>query len=215
MQEVLARHDILFIADEVITGFGRTGSMFATKEFDLNPDMITLAKGLSSAYQPISAVMVGKRVTDAVVKGSTDIGSFGHGFTYSGHPVSAAVARENIAILLDNNIPDHVRKTAPTLMAGLEPLRGNDRVVDVRGHGFLAAVTVAPLDSSQGSDGAMGAAVMDEAARQGVLVRAIGDTICIAPSLISTAAEITEITDRFRAAYDAVVSSAVSHKSRC
>ena len=86
MQEVLARHDILFIADEVITGFGRTGSMFATKEFDLNPDMITLAKGLSSAYHPISAVMVGKRVTDAVVKGSTDIGWFGHGFTYWGIP---------------------------------------------------------------------------------------------------------------------------------
>jgi 4-aminobutyrate---pyruvate transaminase len=215
LRDVLARHDILFIADEVITGFGRTGSMFATKEFDLNPDMITLAKGLSSAYQPISAVMVGKRVTDAIVKGSTDIGSFAHGFTYSGHPVAAAVARENIAILLENNIPDHVRKTAPTLMAGLEPLRGKDGVVDVRGHGFMAAVVFAPLDSSPANDGAMGAALMDEAARQGVLVRAIGDIVAFAPPLISTATEITEITDRFRAAYDTVVSSSVSQKSRC
>ena len=83
----------------------------------------------------------------------------------------------------------------------------------MRGHGFLAAVTVAPLDSSPGGDGALGAAVMDEAARQGVLVRAIGDTICIAPSLISTAAEITDITDRFRAAYEAVV-GAVLQQSR-
>ena len=121
----------------------------------------------------------------------------GHGLAYSGHPVSAAVARENIAILVDNNIPDHVRKTGPTLMAGLEPFRGKDGVVDVRGHGFMAAVTFAPLDSSPGGDGAMGAAVMDKAARQGVLVRAIGDTVAFAPPLISTAAEITEITDRF------------------
>jgi 4-aminobutyrate---pyruvate transaminase len=89
VREVLTRHDILFIADEVITGFGRTGSMFATNEFALKPDIITLAKDLSSAYLPISAVMVGKRVTDVIVKGSTTIGSFGHGFTYSGHPVAA------------------------------------------------------------------------------------------------------------------------------
>ena len=86
LQEVLARHDILFIADEVITGFGRTGSMFATHEFGLKPDIITLAKGLSSAYLPISAVMVGERVTDVIVEGSTAVGSFGHGFTYSGIP---------------------------------------------------------------------------------------------------------------------------------
>ena len=105
LQNVLARHDILFIADEVITGFGRTGSMFATEEFDLEPDMITLAKGLSSAYIPISAVMVSRRVTEAIVTGSTQTGSFGHGFTYSGHPVAAAVARENIAILLETKSP--------------------------------------------------------------------------------------------------------------
>ncbi len=209
LQHVLARHDILFIADEVVTGFGRTGSMFATTEFDLKPHMITLAKGLSSGYLPISAVMVGKRVTDAVVNGSTDIGSFGHGFTYSGHPVAAALARETIAILRENNIPDYVRKTGPTLMAGLEPLRGKDAVVDVRGHGFLAAVTFSPLDSPSGpprGHDSMGAALMNEAARQAVLVRAIGDTIAFVPPLISSEAEITDMTDRFRTAYAAVVS---------
>ena len=214
LQEVLARHDILFIADEVITGFGRTGSMFATHEFGLKPDIITLAKGLSSAYLPISAVMVGERVTDVIVEGSTAVGSFGHGFTYSGHPVAAAVARETIAILHDNNIPGHVRTTSRTLLAGLDPLRGKDGVIDVRGHGFLAAVTFAPLRPSQGGDGAMGAAVADEAARQGVLVRAVGDTICLSPPLISTATEIAEITDRFRTAYEEVV-GALLYKSRC
>jgi 4-aminobutyrate--pyruvate transaminase len=95
VQQVLSRHDILFIADEVITGFGRTGSMFATEEFALKPDMITVAKGLSSAYLPISAVIVGERVDDAITQGSRAIGGFHHGSTYAGHPVSAAVARES------------------------------------------------------------------------------------------------------------------------
>ena len=129
VQEVLARHDILFIADEVITGFGRTGSMFGTQEFALTPDIITLAKGLSSAYLPISAVMVGKRVTDAIVEGSPKLGSFAHGFTYSGHPVAAAVARETLAIL------DRRRHTRPRArdrpdaveLGGILPRQGTGR----------------------------------------------------------------------------------------
>jgi 4-aminobutyrate---pyruvate transaminase len=205
VKQVLARHDILYIADEVITGFGRTGKMFATEEFGLQPDMITLAKGLSSAYLPISAVLVGRRVTDVIVEGSTAIGAFGHGFTYSGHPVAAAVARENLAMLAENDIPGHVRNTAPTLMAGLQAVAGRDRVVDVRGHGFLAAVTLAPLDPADGGEGAVGSEVMEKAAQHGLLVRAIGDTICFAPPLISTEAEIGEMTTLFEAAYTEVV----------
>jgi 4-aminobutyrate--pyruvate transaminase len=205
VQEVLARHDILYIADEVVTGFGRTGSMFATEEFDLKPDIITLAKGLSSAYLPISAVMVGNRVNNAIVRGSTTIGGFGHGFTYSGHPVAAAVARENLAILIEEDIPRHVRKTAPILMEALKALRGKDRVVDVRGHGFLAAVTFSPLDPTNGDEGATGAAIAAKAAQHGLLVRASGDTICLAPPLISTEAEIAEMTTLFQRAYKAVL----------
>jgi 4-aminobutyrate---pyruvate transaminase len=205
VREVLARHDILYIADEVITAFGRTGSMFATEEFDLKPDMITLAKGLSSAYLPISAVIVGKRVNDAIVTGSTNIGAFGHGFTYSGHPVAAAVARETLAILTEEDIPGRVRTTAPTLMSGLETLRGKDGVVDVRGHGFIAAVTFSPLDPAKHDGGAMGAALMAKAAQHGLFVRAIGDTICVAPPLVSTETEIKEMTALFQDAYEAVL----------
>ena len=135
-----------------------------------------------------------------------------HGFTYSGHPVAAAVARESIAILLEEDIPNHVRTTAPTLMAGLDPLRDKDAVIDAPDDGFMAAVTLAPLDAAQG--GEMATAVMDEVARQGVLVRAAGDNIILAPPLISTAAEITEITDRLRAAYDAVVGAALPRMGR-
>jgi 4-aminobutyrate--pyruvate transaminase len=208
VQELLAEHDILFIADEVVTGFGRTGAMFATQEFDLKPDMITLAKGLSSAYAPISAVIVGQRIDDAIAEGAKHIGAFGHGFTYSGHPVAAAIAREVLTILVDDDIPSHVRTTSPTLMAGLETLRGNDMVVNVRGHGFLAAITFAPSDAHVGPEGGLGEALMTKAAEHGLLVRAIGDTIAFAPPLISTDAEITEMTNRFQAAYKAVLTKA-------
>ena len=201
VQEVLARHDILFIADEVITGFGRTGSMFGTQEFALTPDVITLAKGLSSAYLPISAVMVGRRVTDAIVDGSTALGTFAHGFTYSGHPVAAAVARETLSILTDDDVPGNVRMTAPTLLSWVESFRGKKLVTDVRGHGFLAAITFASPDPADGTEGAMGAALMAKAQQYGLLVRAIGDTIAFAPPLIATDAEIKDIASRFDAAY--------------
>ena len=201
VQEVLARHDILFVADEVITGFGRTGSLFATQEFGLKPDMITLAKGLSSAFVPISAVMVGQRVDDAITKGSPNIGGFGHGFTYSGHPVAAAVARETLAILAEEDIPGHVKRTAPTFLEELEKLRGQELVRDVRGHGFMGAITFASPDPDHGAEGVLGESLMNAAAEHGVLVRAIGDTIGFAPALISTPADIKEMTGRFEAAY--------------
>jgi 4-aminobutyrate--pyruvate transaminase len=205
VQEVLARHDILFIADEVITGFGRTGSMFATQEFALKPDIITLAKGLSSAYQPISAVMVSQRVNDAIAEGSTKLGMFGHGFTYSGHPVAAAVARETLSILIDDDVPGHVRKTAPALLSWVESFRGKELVTDVRGHGFLAAITFAPLVSGDAAEGATGAALMAKAEQNGLLVRAVGDTIGFGPPLITTDAEITDMASRFEKAYEEVL----------
>ncbi|OBG24619.1 class III aminotransferase [Mycobacterium sp. 852002-51057_SCH5723018] len=209
VQQVLSRHDILYIADEVITAFGRTGSMFATEEFGLKPDMITVAKGLSSAYLPISAVMLEQRVSNAIVKGSNNIGAFAHGSTYSGHPVAAAVARETIAVLQEEKIPEHVRKTSPSLMAGLETLRGRASVVDIRGHGFMAAIDFSPLHP-KAAQGETGAALQAKAFELGLLVRAIGDTIAFAPPLISTVTEIEEITSIFRAAYDAVLEDAES-----
>ncbi|MFJ4468225.1 aminotransferase class III-fold pyridoxal phosphate-dependent enzyme [Streptomyces sp. NPDC089424] len=203
VQEVLARHDILFVVDEVVTAFGRTGAMFATTEFGLSPDLITLAKGLSSAYAPISAVMVGRRVADTIAKGSATIGAFGHGFTYSGHPLASAVAREALAVLVDEDLPGHVRDTAPLLLKGLERLRG-DAVSDVRGYGFLAAVTFAPDAVGRPADG-WAPAVMARAADNGLLVRASGDSIVFAPPLVSTAAEIQLMLDLFEKSYRSVL----------
>lgn len=204
VQEVLRRHDILFIADEVITGFGRTGSMFATTEFCLEPDMITLAKGLSSAYQPISAVMVSDRVCAGLADGSRQMDSFGHGFTYSGHPVAAAVARETLAILHERDIPGYVRSVAPVLANALDKFRGSQLVRDVRGYGLLGGVT---FDASAAGlpTGRLGARVVAATAEHGVLLRAMGDTVVFAPPLISSAAELEEMVGRFTEAYQAVL----------
>ncbi|MEU9442258.1 aminotransferase class III-fold pyridoxal phosphate-dependent enzyme [Streptomyces sp. NPDC048304] len=204
VQEVLARHDILFIADEVVTGFGRTGAMFATTEFGLSPDLITLAKGLSSAYAPISAVMVGQRVMDTIAEGSKSIGAFGHGFTYSGHPVAAAVARETLAVLADEGIPAHVRDTAPRLMKCLDVFRGAEAVRDVRGYGFLAAVTFAAGLRGR-REGDMGADVMARAVDNGLLLRAVGDTVAFAPPLVSTAEEVEVMVNLFEKSYRSVL----------
>jgi 4-aminobutyrate--pyruvate transaminase len=206
VQEVLARHDILFIADEVVTGFGRTGSMFGTAEFGLSPDMITLAKGLSSSYLPISAVMVGQRVCAALIKGSASSGSFGHGFTYSGHPVAAAVARENLAILKERDIPGHVRAVAPVLADTLDTFRDADAVRDVRGYGFLGAVTFDSVAYGM-AEGQLGPTLVAKTAEHGLLLRAIGDTVIFAPPLVTSDAEIKTMVDRFGAAYQEVFSS--------
>ena len=183
--------------------------MFGTQEFALTPDIITLAKGLSSAYLPISAVMVGQRVNDAIAEGSTKLGFFAHGFTYSGHPVAAAVARETLAILAENDVPGHVRNTAPKLLNWVESFRGKELVADVRGHGFLAAITFA-LPDRHDAAGATGVAMMAKAEQHGLLVRAIGDTIAFAPALITTTAEIEEITSRFDAAYEDLLAAGLS-----
>jgi 4-aminobutyrate--pyruvate transaminase len=199
VRQVLDRHDILLIADEVITAFGRTGSMFASTEFGLTPDMITCAKGLSSAYQPISAVLVGAKVTAALSAGSAEIGTLGHGFTYSGHPVAAAVARETLAILAERDICGHVRKVTPYLQARLRTLSGRRHVWDVRGYGLMGAVELRdPTGVARPGD--LGRAAAEAARRQRLIVRAMGDTVVFAPPLIITELEIDEMVDRFERA---------------
>ena len=119
IQAILRKHDILFVVDEVICGFGRTGNMWGSQTYALKPDILTCAKALSSAYLPISAVMVNQRVWDAMVAGAAKIGVFGHGYTYSAHPVAAAVALETLKIYEERDIVGHVRRLAPRLQQGL------------------------------------------------------------------------------------------------
>lgn len=205
VQAVLDRHDILLVADEVITGFGRTGDMFGTTTMDLRPDMLVCAKGLSSAYIPISALMVNARVFDVISEESNRVGVFGLSFTYSGHPVSAAVAREALRIYEDENIVDHVRSMTPHFLGGLNRLLDHPLVGEVRGKGLLAGVElVRDKDTHEGFDPTfqVGPYCADRAESHGVILRAIGDTISFCPPLIIDKPEIEELIRRFRSALD-------------
>ncbi len=137
IKEILARYDILFVADEVICGFGRTGEWFGTDYYDLKPDLMTIAKGLTSGYIPMGGVIVRDEVAKVISEG----GDFNHGFTYSGHPVAAAVGLENLRILRDEQIIQQVHdKTAPYLQQRLRELADHPLVGEVRGLGMLGAI---------------------------------------------------------------------------
>jgi 4-aminobutyrate---pyruvate transaminase len=204
LQEMLDYYGILLVADEVITGMGRTGSLFASVEMGMRPDLITLAKGLSSAYLPISAVMVSERVHSAMVAGAKLLGSFGHGFTYSGHPVAAAVARETLAIIRQDNVLARVRQVAPVLANALDKFRGATAVRDVRSYGLLGAVEFDARTCGV-AEGRLGRLLIEAAAGRGVLLRAMSDTVVFAPPLVSSAAELEEMVAGLVHAYDDVV----------
>ena len=200
VQVVLGKYDVLFIADEVICGFGRTGNMWGCQTFDLNPDMITMAKALSAAYLPISAVMVSEKVFDAMVDESEKIGLFAHGFTYSGHPVPAAVALETLKIYEERDIVAHVRRVGPRLQDGLRRLNDHPLVGEVRGLGLVAGVelvknkeTKEPFDPADG----VGAFLYARTQEHGAIARAIVDTIAFAPPLIISEEEIDEMLGYF------------------
>jgi 4-aminobutyrate--pyruvate transaminase len=205
VQAVLEKHGILLIADEVITAFGRTGNMFGSTTMGLNPDMLICAKGLSSAYIPISALMMNARIFDVIMEESDRVGVFGLSFTYSGHPVAAAVALETLHIYEDENIIEHVRMMEPHFLGGLNKLLGHPLVGEVRGKGLVAGVelvnnktTGAPFEPKY----QVGPFCVECAENHGLIVRAIGDTISFCPPLVINKSEIEELILRFHNALD-------------
>lgn len=203
IQAVLRRHDVLFIADEVICGFGRTGNMWGSQTYCLRPDMITTAKALTSAYLPLSALLVSEEIYRACVDESAKIGVFGHGYTYSGHPVSCAVALETLRIYEERDILGHVRRVGPVLQDGLRRLREHPLVGEVRGVGLIAGVElVADKMTRQPFDPklAVAARLAGYAQRHGAVVRPIGDTIGFSPPLIISPEEVGELVARFERA---------------
>ena len=205
IQAVLKKYDILLVADEVITAFGRTGNMFGTTTMKLVPDMIVCAKGLSSAYLPISALMINERVFNEMAKESNEIGVFGLTFTYSGHPVSAKVASETLNIYEEENIIEHVRQMEPFFLNGLRELTSHPLVGEVRGKGLLAGVElVANKRTKEAFHPKLGVGkyCAERAEFHGLIIRAIGDTISFCPPLIIEKAEIALMISRFKKALD-------------
>ena len=200
VQAILKKYDILFLVDEVITGFGRLGENFGTQVFDLKPDMITVAKMLTSAYVPMSALYVSDAIYQAIADASAAIGVFGHGYTYSGHPLACAVALETLRIYESDKILDHVKKVAPRLQQGLQKLKGHPLIGDTRGLGLIGAIEFAadpakrlPFEPQRG----VGAYFVNRAQHHGLIVRVLmGDVIAFSPPLIITEAEIDAMMAR-------------------
>jgi len=202
VKEILARYDILFIADEVICGFGRTGEWFGSDYYGLAPDLMPIAKGLTSGYIPMGGVIV----RDEVVQTLNEGGEFYHGFTYSGHPVAAAVALENIRILREEKIVERVKsKTAPYLQSRWQELVEHPLVGEARGVGLLGALELVKNKKSRErcADAGVGMRCREHCFRNGLVMRAVGDTMIISPPLVISEEQIDELIGKVRLCLDA------------
>jgi putrescine aminotransferase len=203
IQRICEKYDILLIADEVICGFGRLGQWFGSDYYNINGDFMPIAKGLSSGYLPIGGLMVGDRVADIIIEKG---GEFAHGFTYSGHPVSCAVALENIRILNEENIIEKVEsKTGPYLQKQWQELADHPLVGEARGIGMVGALELVQNKETRElfpEKMVAGMICRDFCFNNGLIMRAVGDTMIISPPLIMSNNEIDELIDKARLSLD-------------
>ena len=201
IQAVLEKYDILLVADEVVTGFGRLGTMFGSTKYGMKPDLITIAKGLTSAYAPLSGSIVSEKLWKVIEEGNARLGPIGHGWTYSAHPLCAAAGVANLKAIGDLNLLANVNEVGPYLLSSLkQALDGVEIVGEVRGDGMLAAVELA-RDPAAGTlfdaDAKVGAKIAAEMLEQDVIARAMpnGDIIGMAPPLCLSKSEADKIVD--------------------
>jgi 4-aminobutyrate--pyruvate transaminase len=200
IQEICRKYDILLVADEVVCGFGRTGNMFGSTTFGIEPDIIVLSKQLSSSYQPLAAVLINDKVYQEIASQSAAIGTFGHGFTASGHPVAAAVALENIRLIEELGLVAHAGRMGERLIAGLSRYADHPLVGEIRGIGFIAAVELVADKAKKARFepvGRVGAYINARCQAHGIIVRNIGDSIAFCPPLIATEDNVDLIADCF------------------
>lgn len=207
IQKVLKKHEVLLIADEVITGFGRTGNWWGCQTFGVEPDMITCAKALTAAYMPLSALLISEPIYQSMKAQSEKIGVFGHGYTYGAHPVACAVANEALRIYQEDGIIAGVAAKGAQLGGLLTPLADHPLVGEVRGTGLMWGieivadkVTRAPFDPAR----AIPAKVQEAAFAQGLVCRALGSAIAIAPPLVIRPDQIDAVHKRFSTALDQI-----------
>jgi putrescine---pyruvate transaminase len=202
VQQICRENDVLFVADEVITGFGRTGEWFGSDRYGLEPDLMIAAKGLTSGYLPLGAVLAGPKVTEPFWRaGSAEI--FRHGYTYSAHPAACAVGLANLDIIEREQLVRRVRELEPVLASALAPLTGHELVAEVRtGAGLLGAVEIA--QAAREADPAIGARLVTAARERGVITRLLrGVALQVSPPFVISAAEIAEIGEVFTAVLNA------------
>lgn len=209
IQKICHKYDILLIADEVICGFGRTGNWFGSDTLGIKPDIISMAKGLSSGYLPIAAVAVGNRISDALTAHDDD---FNHGYTYSGHPVSAAVALENIRLMKEENIVEYVGKDiGPYFQNALrERLGGHPLVGNIVGTGLIAGIALVKNKETKeffGEDIDIGTICRDHCFENGLIMRATGSRMVLSPPLVISRDEVDELIDKALLCFDLTLKS--------
>ena len=206
IQAVLAKYDVLFIADEVICGFGRLGEMFGSTALDMCPDTLSVAKALTSAYMPLGAVLINEDMYQAMLDESRKIGTFGHGFTYSGHPVASAVGLKTLEIYERDGIVEKVRAKAPQFQQRLSALNDHPLIGEARGVGLIGGMEiVADKKTKRQYDPKKGVAAkaVTFAQEEGLIVRSLmGDRIAVCPPLIISPEEIDSLFDRLGRALD-------------
>lgn len=199
IEALCRKHDILLIADEVINGFGRLGSSFGAVHYGFTPDIMVLSKQLTSSYMPLAAVVFSEKVYDAIADNTGRIGTFGHGFTASGHPVATAVGLENLKIIEERDLMGNATRMGARLQEGLRQYVDHPLVGEVRGTGLIAGLElVADKASKRAFDpvGKVGLAAFEIGHEEGMIIRNVGDTLALCPSLIVTEGDIDEIVAR-------------------
>ncbi|MBK7473643.1 MAG: aspartate aminotransferase family protein [Betaproteobacteria bacterium] len=206
IQPILRKYDILFVVDEVICGFGRTGRMFGSQTFNLQPDIITVAKALSAGYIPISANLLSGKVCDILLAQSDKLGVFGHGYTYSSHPVPAAVALETLKIYDEFDIVAQVNRVGPRMQAGLRSYADHPLVGQARGIGLIGAIEIVRDKATRESfdpKAGVAAFLVRRAQHHGAILRSMaGDIVAFSPPLIIADSEIDEMLACFGRALD-------------
>ncbi len=205
IQPVLEKYDVLLIADEVITGFGRTGAWFGSETFGMKPTSMSMAKQLTAGFAPLSAVAINQDMADVIEAHSGKIGVLGHGFTYGGHPLGCAVGAKALEIYKRRDIVGHVRDLAPHFAARLARLAEHPLVGEYRASGLMGALEMVPKAGAKGfaTPGKVGAKMAAELLARGVIVRAVVDSIVMCPPMVITAEELDEMFAPMEAALDA------------
>jgi beta-alanine--pyruvate transaminase len=202
LREICDKHDILLIFDEVITGFGRLGNNFAAQAFDVKPDIITSAKGLTSGTVPMGAVFVRDEIyNEFMSKPGAAIELF-HGYTYSAHPLAVAACKATQKVYADEGLFQRSADMAPLFEDALHSLKGEPHIIDIRNFGLMGAVEFAAID---GQPGARGAVIVQKCFEAGLMVRVTGDTIAFSPPLILEERHIQKAVETFRAVLRAQV----------
>ena len=197
IRQICDRHQLLLIFDEVITGFGRTGNMFASTTFDVVPDMILFAKTVTNGAAPLGGVIVKRSIHDALMQGPPHLSELMHGYTYSGHPLACAAAIAMIDVIEQENLIDQVNTLSPYFEEAVHSLAELEQVVSIRNFGLAAGIELRAKDGAVGQRGFQAQAL---AFKHGVLTRAPGDTLVLAPPFITTRSQIDQMIDGFKKA---------------